>query len=89
MQQNAQAVSIWAIENELGLNIQKSNNVMFMRSEGYIQLNTHDLPPILINSEPLNYVELVINLGLWLTPTSDWITHVEHILKKVDMSRIV
>ena len=67
MQQDAQAMSIWAIENGLELNI-KQSNVMLMSSEAYIkspELNIHNLPSILINNKPLNYVEIVKNLGLW------------------------
>ena len=55
MQQNAQAVSIWAIENELELNIKKSN-VTLMGSEAYIkspELKIHNRPLILINNKPL------------------------------------
>ena len=45
---------------------------MILGSEVYItnpELDIQLLPPILINNTPLQYVELVKNLGVWLTPT--------------------
>ena len=40
----------------------------------------------LINDTPLQYVELVKNLGIWLTPTLNWTPQVNSILKKVHSS---
>ena len=59
---------------------------MILGSEAYIKspvLNTHNLAPIQINSINLEYTQLVKNLGIWLTPTLTWKSHVDHILKKV------
>ena len=44
--------------------------------------NIHSLPPILINDTPLQYVELIKNLGIWLTPTLKWSKHVPKFLSQ-------
>ena len=88
IQRDAQAVADWAEQNGLELNLKKSK-VMILGSEAYImsnQLNVNNLPCIHINNNPLQYVNLFKNLGLWITPTLDWKAHVEHILKKVHSS---
>ena len=88
IQRDAQALADWATENGLQLNLNKSK-VMILSSEAYITspvLNIHSLPPILINDTPLQYVELVKNLGIWLTPTLNWTPQVNSILKKVHCS---
>ena len=88
MQREARAVADWAELNGLELNLKKSK-VMLLGSEAYISsdiLNVNNLPPIIINNSPLQYVNLFKNLGLWITPTLDWKAHVEHILKKVHSS---
>ena len=59
---------------------------MILGSEAHIKspvLNTHNLAPIQINSTNLEYTQLVKNLGIWLTPTLTWKSHIDHILKKV------
>ena len=64
IQRDSQAVSDWAIENGLELNLGKSK-VMILGSEAYInipKLDIHALPPILINNTPLEYVKLFITL---------------------------
>ena len=62
---------------------------MILGSEAYItspEHNIHSLPTILINGTSLQYVKLVKNLGIWLTPTLNWSQHVNSILKKVHSS---
>ena len=88
IQRDAQAVADWAEQNGLELNLKKSK-VMLLGSEAYIlsgPLNVNNLPCIHINDNPLQYVNLFKNLGLWITPTLDWKAYVELILKKVHSS---
>ena len=85
MQREAQAVSDWAEENGMELNLKKSK-VMLLGSKVYITSNipiVSNLLPIQMNINPLQYVNLFKNLGLWINPTLDWKAHVKHILKYV------
>ena len=62
---------------------------MILDSEAYItspKLDIYLLPTIFINNTALQYVELIKNLGIWLTPTLNWSPHVNSILKKVHYS---
>ena len=49
-------------------------------------LNISNLSPTQMNKNPLQYVNVFKNLGLWITPTLDLKAHVEHILTKVHSS---
>ena len=78
----------WAELNSLELNL-KNSKVMLLGSEACIASNIltiSNLPPIIINNNPLPHVNLIKNLGLWITSTLDWKAHVEHILEKVHSS---
>ena len=62
---------------------------MILGSEAYItspKLDIYLLPTIFINNTPLEYVELIKNLGIWLKITLNWSPHVNSILKKVHSS---
>ena len=62
---------------------------MILGSEAYItspELDIHLSPPIFINNTSLQYVVLIKNLGIWLTPTLNCLSHVNNILKKVHFS---
>ena len=41
------------------------------------------LPPVVINGTNIKYVDIVKNLGIWITPTLNWDLYVSNIQSKV------
>ena len=75
-------ISNFSKDNCLRLNTLKSNMIIFGSNMNISKINDLILPPIMLNNEPIERVESVKNLGVFLDETMSWDVHVNYITKK-------
>lgn len=72
-------VSSWVSVNKLCLNIRKTQAIVIYCSE----VDTSSFPPIVLQNQTIPYVSKVRNLGVTITSTLDWTSHINLISSKV------
>lgn len=80
---DANAVSNWAADNGLKLNVSKTK-AMILGSSPYLErLRSLDIPAVTVRDQPVPYVDVVRNLGVHLSADLSWNAHIAQVSKKV------
>lgn len=77
--EDLQRVWDWSIQNDLMLNISKTQSIIFYK----YTINTENLIPIMLNNILIPYNKVVRNLGLYMDCTLSFNDNINHICSKV------
>ena len=77
-QENLNSISEWTTQNLMKLNEEKSNYMVFSRSE------TEVATRLSLNGNTLDRIEKIKLMGVWITTWLDWEKNTKEICKKVD-----
>ena len=83
MIEDANNVSRWANEHGLQLNPGKTKSIIFGSTPNPSFLATKQLPSVVVDNHPVEYVHQIKNLGVIMTTDLTWNAHVRSVSSKV------
>ena len=86
MTDEANNVSRWASEHGLQLNPGKTKSIIFGSAPNLLFLATKQLPPVVVDNNPVQYVSQIKNLGIIMTTDLTWNAHIRSVSSKVHNS---
>ena len=86
LSRDATAVADWAAANGLNLNIAKTKAIILGSKYFTSQLDLNSIPKISVSGRDLPYELEVKSLGVLITPSLNWSTHVNQCLRRINRS---
>ena len=83
MTEDASYVSRWANDHGLQLNPSKTKSIIFGSTPNLVFLANQQLPSVVVDNHPVEYVSQIKNLGVIMTTDLTWNAHIRSVSSKV------
>ena len=83
MTEDAGNFSRWASDHGLQLNPSKTKSIIFGSTPNLVFLANQQLPSVVVDNHPVEYVSQIKNLGVIMTTDLTWNAHIRSVSSKV------
>ena len=83
MTEDASNVSRWASDHDQQLNPGKTKSIIFASTPNLVFLANQQLPSVVVDNHPVEYVSQIKNLGVIMTIDLTWNAHIRSVSSKV------